>query len=124
MPSLYLVAAGLCFAIGLAHSVLGERYILIRLFRRSDLPKLFGGTEFTVRTLRFAWHLTTIAWWGAAGLFCYMARDRLTSGSAAGVLAVVFLTSAVVTLVASRGRHFAWPIFLTIGLIALLGAQS
>jgi hypothetical protein len=124
MPSLYFVAAGLCFAIGLAHSVLGERYILIRLFRRSDLPKLFGGTEFTVRTLRFAWHLTTIAWWGAAGLFCYMARDRLTSGAAAGVLAVVFLTSAVVTLVASRGRHFAWPIFLTIGLIALLGAQS
>jgi len=55
MSSLYFVAAGLCFAIGLAHSVLGERYILIRLFRRTDLP------------------------------------------------------SAVVTLVASRGRHFAWP---------------
>jgi hypothetical protein len=124
MPSLYFLAAGLCFAIGLAHSVLGERYILMRLFRRADLPKLFGGTEFTTRTLRFAWHLTTIAWWGAAGLFYYMARDRLTPGSAAGVLAGVFLTSAVVTLVASRGRHFAWPIFLIIGIIALHGAQS
>jgi hypothetical protein len=124
MPSLYFLAAGLCIAIGLAHSVLGERYILMRLFRRTDLPKLFGGTEFTIRTLRFAWHLTTIAWWGAAGLFCYMARDRLTPASVAGVLAGVFLTSAVVTLVASRGRHFAWPIFLIIGVIALHGAQS
>ena len=124
MQSLYFLAAGLCFAIGLAHSILGERYILMRLFRRTDLPRLFGGTEFTARTLRFAWHLTTIAWWGAAGLFCYMARDRLSSASAAGVLAGVFLMSAVVTLVASRGRHFAWPIFLIIGVIAFYGAQA
>ena len=86
MQSLYLVAAGLCFALGVAHSILGERYILIRLFRRADLPKLFGGTEFTSRTLRFAWHLTSVAWWGAAALFYYMARDRLSSASvAAGV---------------------------------------
>lgn len=54
---LYL-AALLVLATGIAHSYLGERYILIRLFRRSDLPKLFGGTAFTVGTLRFAWHLT------------------------------------------------------------------
>jgi hypothetical protein len=70
MPSLYFLAAGLCIAIGLAHSVLGERYILIRFFRRTDLPKLFRGAELTIRTLRFAWHLTTIAWQGAAGRFC------------------------------------------------------
>jgi hypothetical protein len=108
----------------LGHSILGERYILIRLFRRADLPKLFGGTEFTARTLRFAWHLTTIAWWGAAALFCYMARGQLSSASVAAVLAGVFLASAAVTLVASRGRHLAWPVFLTIGVIALYGSQA
>ena len=124
MQSLYFVAAGLCFALGLAHSILGERYILTRLFRRNDLPRLFGGTEFTARTLRFAWHLTTVAWWGAAALFCYMARDRVSSASVAGVLAGVFLVSAAVTLVASRGRHFAWPVFLAIGVIALYGSQA
>ena len=124
MQSLYFVAAGLCFALGLAHSILGERYILIRLFRRTDLPKLFGGTEFTARTLRFAWHLTTIAWWGAAALFCYMAQGRLSSASVAAVLAGVFLTSAAVTLVASRGRHLAWPVFLAIGVIALYGSRA
>jgi len=62
--TLLLVAAVLVFAVGIAHSVLGEKLILIRLFRRPDLPKLLGDTTFTVRTLRFAWHLTTIAWWG------------------------------------------------------------
>ena len=61
---LLFLAAGLVLLVGLAHSYLGERYILIRLFRRSDLPHLFGSDVFTRRTLRFAWHLTTVAWWG------------------------------------------------------------
>jgi len=124
MQSLYFVAAALCFLVGAVHSVLGERYILIRLFRRTDLPHLFGGTEFTTRTLRFAWHLTTIAWWGAGALFCYMARDRLSPEAVAGVLASVFLVSAAITLVASRGRHLAWAVFLAIGVIALYGSQA
>ncbi len=121
---LYLVAAFLAIAVGVAHSVLGERYILIRLFRRPDLPKLFGGTEFTTRTLRFAWHLTSVAWWGCAALFWYLARGSISPSTTSGVLAAVFLPSAVVTLVASRGRHFAWAVFLIIGLIALYGSQA
>ena len=121
---LYLLAAGLCVAVGLAHSFLGERYILLRLFRRSDLPKLFGGTEFTTRTLRFAWHLTTVAWWGAGALFLQMAQGPISSASVAAILAFVFLVSAAVTLAASRGRHLAWPVFLIVGLIALYGAKA
>ena len=36
------IAAIFLFFIGLAHSILGERYILVRLFRRDNLPKLLG----------------------------------------------------------------------------------
>lgn len=61
-------AAILCVLIGVAHSYLGERYILIRLFRKTPLPHLFGNDFFTKQTLRFAWHITTIAWWGFAFL--------------------------------------------------------
>lgn len=61
------IAALLIALLGLAHSVLGERYILVRLFRR-DLPKLFGGTRFTRNTLRFAWHLTTMFAWGISAI--------------------------------------------------------
>lgn len=121
---LYHFAAFLAVAIGIAHSVLGERYILIRLFRRPDLPKLFGGTEFTTRTLRFAWHLTTLAWWGFAAMFWYIAEGSLSAVATSRVMAVVFLVSAAVTLVASRGRHFAWVVFLVIGVIALYGSQA
>lgn len=60
------IAALLFLLTGAAHSYLGERYILIRLFKRDNLPKLFGGTEFTTGTLRFAWHLLTLVWWGIA----------------------------------------------------------
>jgi len=49
-----LIAASLATLLAAAHSYLGERYILIRLLRREDLPKLFGGVEFTKHTLRFA----------------------------------------------------------------------
>ena len=121
---LYLLAALLCVALGLAHSYLGERFILIRLFRRADIPKLFGGTEFTIRTLRFAWHLTSVAWWGIGALFFLMARGPLSSSTVASVFAVVFLLSAGVTLIASRGRHLAWPVFLVVGLIAFYGSTA
>jgi hypothetical protein len=121
---LYLLAALLCVALGVAHSYLGERFILIRLFRRNDIPKLFGGTEFTIRTLRFAWHLTSVAWWGIGALFFLMAQGPLSSSTVASVIAVVFLLSAGVTLIASRGRHLAWPVFLVVGLIALYGSTA
>ena len=43
------LAAILIVLLGVAHSVLGERYILTRLFR-GELPKLFGSSEFTLNT--------------------------------------------------------------------------
>ena len=65
MNTSLLIAAGLAALLGVAHSYLGERHILMRLFRRGDLPKLFGGVEFTQQTLRFAG--TSQAWrgWGS-----------------------------------------------------------
>lgn len=119
MAAALYFAAFLALLVGIAHSVLGERYILIRLFRREGLPKLFGGTEFTTRTLRFAWHITTIAWWGFAAMLLQLARGSLTSSSVALAIGITFSASGVVTLVASRGRHLAWPVFLAIGGIAL-----
>ena len=56
-----IIGTILLLIIGIIHSYLGEKYILIRLFRREDLPKLLGGDWFTKRVLRFGWHLTTLA---------------------------------------------------------------
>lgn len=113
------VAALLAFVVGLAHSVLGEKYILMRLFRRPDLPKLFGDATFTARTLRFAWHLTTIAWWGFGAMLVLASRGLLSQKNGLLVLAATMLVTAAMILVASRGRHLAWPAFLAIGIVSL-----
>ena len=122
-PFLLPAAAALALLIGVAHSYLGERYILIRLLRL-DLPRLFGSDWFTKRTLRFAWHVTTIAWWGFAALLLTLPA----TGEVASRLAVlwvvvgVFGVSGGVALVASRGRHLSWIVFLAIALLAAAAA--
>ena len=125
MSALLATGAGLAFGIGLAHSVLGERYVLVRLFRRRDLPKLFGADTFTRRTIRFAWHLTTLAWWGFAAQMA-LASGALTEVEPAGeipllrAIAWTFLASALLGLAVTRGRHLAWPVFLAIAACAWL----
>jgi len=121
---LLYVAAALVLLIGLAHSMLGERYVLTRLFRRGRLPRLFGGEDFTRNTLRFAWHLTSIAWLGLGAILVLIARDALTADSAGLVIGVVFLVHFAVALVASRGWHFSWVVFLAIGLISVFGTRG
>jgi hypothetical protein len=119
-------AASLIAAVGAAHSYLGERYILIRLFRRSDLPRMFGSDLFTRRTLRFAWHLTSVVWWGVAALLLLAARPgprTLAVAQVGSVVAATSLASAVVSLVGSRGRHPAWVAFLVIAVLVWLGTR-
>lgn len=116
-----MVAASLAVVLAAAHSYLGERYILTRLFRRADLPALFGGTDFTRRTLRFAWHVTSVAWLGLAGVLVAVAVP-----SRVGVLEVVsatFAASGLVALVGSRGRHLSWVVFFAIAALVWWGAR-
>jgi len=124
-PLLY-IAAALLAGIGFLHSYLGERYILIRLFRRSDLPKLFGGDTFTRRTLRFAWHVTTIAWLGFSLLLVTSAgaaAPEVSLSSVGTAVSATFLASAVLTCAGTRGRHFAWIVFLVIAVLTWLGSR-
>lgn len=122
----FVVAALLVIAIGLAHSWLGERYILMRLFRRQGMPHLFGSDDFTKRTLRFAWHVTTIAWFGSAALLLILASAPLdpSARKLSGAIAATFLATALVALVGSRGRHLSWIVFLIIAALVWLGIRG
>ena len=119
---LLMIAAWLAFGVGIAHSVLGEKLLLIRLFRRPDLPTLAGSATFAARTLRFAWHITTVAWWGFAAMLVLASRDALSQHNALVALAVTMLVTAAMILVASRGKHLAWPVFAAIAAAALWAA--
>jgi hypothetical protein len=117
-----LVTAALLTALlGVAHSYLGERYILIRLFRRGNLPELFRRAEFTKRTLRLAWHIMTVLAFGVATLLGVLA---LPGGGGirtmTGILAATFALCGVTSLVIARGRHLSWIVFFAIaGLVWL-----
>ena len=109
-----IFAALLLLAVGLAHSVLGERLILRRLDRQS-LPPLRGSGGVTKRVLRFAWHVTTLAWWGFAALL--LARFASVEASLQ-IVAATFAVTAAVIATSSRGRHPAWLVFLAVAVLS------
>ena len=113
-----IIAALLIVFIGIAHSYLGERYIIIRLLRRDNLPKLFGSDWFTKRVIRFAWHITTIAWFGIAAIL-YVISDfnEMAYRHIVLVIGVTFLISGLVALVFSKAKHVSWIVFFAISTI-------
>jgi hypothetical protein len=113
--SAWVTFFALC-ALAVLHSVLGERFLLGPLFA-SGLGATPLGPSFTRRTLRFAWHLTSLAWLALAFL--------ATRVDAAGLAAVGVMMglSALLALVGSRGRHFAWALFAVGAASALLGPR-
>ena len=113
------VAALLVFLLGVAHSVLGERYILVRLFRRDDLPKVFGSAWFTVRTLRFAWHITTLTWFGIAAILWQLARGTLTPVATAQTIGITCIACGILPIVFTRGRHLSWVVFFAVAALTL-----
>lgn len=125
MNPLLLIAAALLVLIGLIHSILGERLLLRRLLRPDRQPPLFGGNLLATRTLRFAWHVTTLAWWGFAALLVLLARGQPTVAELAGGIGATFGVTGLVALIASRGRHLSWIVFLAVaGLAAFVAWPS
>jgi hypothetical protein len=112
------IAAVLIALLGFAHSYLGERYILIRLLRRGDLPRLFGGADFTRRTLRFTWHLTTVMALGIAAVLLQLA-DGATASALVRTLGWTFVVSGLLPLVHTRGRHLSWIVLFAAGALCL-----
>jgi hypothetical protein len=117
-----LIAASiLLLMLGILHSYLGERYILNRLFKRGSLPHLYGGEDFTKGTLRFAWHITSLAWFGIAFVLAF---DGQHSSIFLLSMGITFLLSALFAAFYTKGKHFSWLVFLSIGVLILLSERS
>lgn len=98
------VAVGILTLIAALHSVLGEGALLRPLFAKDwdiGIPRFAAE-----RILRFAWHLTSIAW---VGLAVAVAGVPLLHAAA-----IVCVTSGAVVFVMLRG-HLAWPLFFAAG---------
>jgi hypothetical protein len=117
------IAALMIVGVGFAHSYLGERYILARLSGR-NLPKVLGSAEYTLRTLRFAWHVTSFAWFGFAAILVLLARGPVSPATLGKVIGVTFLIHFAIALVGSRGKHLSWIAFLAIGAATIYATHT
>jgi hypothetical protein len=120
---LLLVAAVIVAAIGLIHSYLGERLVFPRLFALPDLPLLRRDRVYTENVLRYAWHLTSLAWWGSSATlvaFWWGAGDA--RHTALIIIAAILLLHCVIILSTCGRRHPAWPLFLIAAAATWYGA--
>jgi hypothetical protein len=115
-----VMAAILTFAIGLTHSWLGEVKLLGPLLAPGTRQGLLEKSAFARRILRFAWHLTTLAWWGIAAMLAALSLSPIDRGGriALAASAAIFFVTGLVILASSRGRHLAWPVCFAIAALA------
>jgi hypothetical protein len=111
-----LIAAILLFIIGTVHSWLGERRLIGPLLATGHRQGLLKKSAFACQVLRFAWHLTTVAWWGIGAMLLVLSWAPLepTGRLILWITAATFLVTGLATLLTSRGRHLAWPVFLAV----------
>lgn len=115
-----IIASLLLVLCGFVHSILGERYILIRLFKRDNLPHIFGSDQFTKGTLRFAWHITSLAWFGFAALLMLMPESEILLVT----VSIIFALSGVFSAYYTKGKHLSWLVFWLISVLTLASAVN
>lgn len=121
-PLLLLSAAAILVFIGGMHSHLGERYLFKRLFRLDSLPLLRNDRRYTERVMRFAWHLTSVAWWSLAAILVMLAVNAATMQLIGRIIGGTLIITGAVILATAGTRHPAWWLFPVAGLLAIFGA--
>lgn len=61
--------------------------------------------------LRFAWHLTSVAWWGTSVLLFQLWNGQGLAALGAAMAATFALHGVIILLVKNGTRHPAWPLF-------------
>ena len=128
--NLYFVAAGaLTLVIGLVHSVLGERLIFRRMRGQGVIPTQ-GGTvlrEPHVRILWATWHAVSLLGWSVAAMLVWLAQPangHLGLPFVGPVMAAGLVSSALLVLVATKGRHAGWIGLLAAGGLVVAGLTT
>lgn len=107
-------AAIILVVVGIGHSALGEAQVLRPLLAQASWSIPGVPRAAADRLLRFAWHLTTLAWWALAAALVGVPIEVAFAATCLGAAAII--------LVVIPG-HLAWPAFLAAGLLALWSAQ-
>jgi hypothetical protein len=122
---LWLITGAVTLAtLAALHSYIGETRLLQPLLAMPDLPVFQGNMDYTRAVLRWAWHLTSLAWLGVAAIFIAVTQIPFMARALIGdVLACCLGLSAIIVVVVTRGRHVAWLFFLVSTICALVGTR-
>lgn len=124
MNTLFACAAAVAFAVGLAHSLLGERLIFRRLRDTGFIPTQGGQRlgEGHVRILWASWHVLTVFGWAFAALLLWLSFNPAYPGSRflVQVIVVAMLAGSALVLVGTRARHPGWVGLLAVAVLAWL----
>ena len=113
-----LLAAVLTVFLGATHSYLGERWLITPLLKQDTLPAIMGSQKASRQTLRAAWHITSLTWWGIAGLLAYLQfSDTSVKVAVLWMVAITFTISGLIPILIGKGRHKSWIIFLSVAAI-------
>lgn len=115
-----MIAAVFLAGLAVVHSWLGERILIGPLLAPETRAGMLARSGFARSVLRFAWHLTSVAFLGMAAplvVYAYASVDDTARLALRGV-AAASIVMGVAVLAAGRGRHWAWPFFLAAGALA------
>lgn len=122
--SLLIAAGGLTIIVAAIHSVMGEILIFSRM-RRGRIIPVFGGDllrERHVRILWASWHIVSIFGVAFAAILLRLAYWPVAPLGATVLLVIASSTvsSGILVLFATRGKHPGWLGLLAIGTLILL----
>jgi hypothetical protein len=126
----YFVAAGvLAFAIGLVHSVLGERLVFRRMRGQGLVPTDGGHVlhEPHVRILWASWHVVTALGWCVAAVLLWLGQPsqaQLAQSVVAKAVVGALFVSSMLVLVGTKGRHPGWIGLLIAAILVLAGMYA
>ncbi|WP_323758397.1 hypothetical protein [Roseivirga sp.] len=129
MNTYFLVAGILCFVLGLGHSILGEYLIFKEKRNKGQLIPSKTGTGLKERHLRIiwaTWHLTSLFGWCIGALLVKIAIEKNRQVTELTDFLITsarytMLTSSILVLVATKGKHPGWVVLLFIGLLLIIG---
>lgn len=86
--------------------------------------RLLGGTTFTTRTLRFAWHVTAVLWWGFAVLLWQLASAPASTSTVLAVIGWTSIAAGLLPMAITRGLHLSWMVLFAVGGICVYAAAA
>ena len=125
MQLFLFIAGSLAILVGLVHSILGEVLIFSRLRNDEIVPTSPAPPlqERHVRILWASWHIVSIFGWEfSANLLrmAFPATDQLFFLFVKNSIIVSMFVSALIVLVATKGRHPGWVGLLAVAVLTWL----